>query len=116
MRLPNFEPMLATKWPQAFDDENWWFEVKWDGYRAIVGSEQGRVRARSRRGLDLLGPFPELASLDIPDGIVLDGEVTAFDSEGRPSFSLLQQRTGFGGAGTGASVGVNLVVFDLLFK
>lgn len=115
MRVPDFEPMQATKWPEAFDGEEWWFEVKWDGYRAIVGSAQGRVRARSRRGLDLLGPFPELAGLDIPDGVVVDGEVTAFDEEGRPSFSLLQRRTGFGGAGTDAAVGVNLVVFDVLF-
>lgn len=108
--------MLATRWPAAFDDEDWWFEVKWDGYRAIVGSAQGQVRARSRRGLDLLGPFPELVSLEIPDGVVVDGEVVAFDDEGRPSFSLLQRRTGFGRAGTGARVGVNLVVFDILFR
>lgn len=108
--------MLATKWPAAFDSPDWWFEVKWDGYRAIVGSENGRVRARSRRGLDLLTPFPELSSLDIPDGVVLDCEVTAFDDEGRPSFSLLQKRTGFGGSNTGAGVGVNLVAFDVLFR
>ena len=116
VRLPDFEPMLATRWPAAFDDEKWWFEVKWDGYRAVVGAANGKVRARSRRGLDLIGPFPELAGLEIPDGVVVDGEVTAFDEEGIPSFSLLQRRTGFGGAGTGASVGVNLVVFDLLFR
>ena len=108
--------MLATRWPAAFDDEDWWFEVKWDGYRAVVGSAEGKIRARSRRGLDLLGPFPELASLEIPDGVVVDGEVVVFDEEGRPSFSLLQRRTGFGGAGTGAPVGVNLVVFDILFR
>ena len=115
MRLPDFEPMLATKADRPFDDERWWFEVKWDGYRAIVGAEQGRIRARSRRGLDLLGPFPEVATVEVPDGVVVDGEIVAFDEEGRPSFSLLQRRTGFGGAGTGAKVGVNLVVFDLLF-
>ncbi len=114
-RLPDYEPMLATRWPQPFDGDDWWFEVKWDGYRALVGSQQGSVRARSRRGLDLLGPFPELASLDIPDGVVLDGEVVAFDEQGAPSFSLLQRRTGFGGAGTAAAVPVNLVVFDVLF-
>jgi bifunctional non-homologous end joining protein LigD len=96
--------MLATPWPKPFDDEDWWFEVKWDGYRAIVGSEMGRVRARSRRGLDLIGRFPELATLDVPDGVVLDGEVVAFDDGGRPSFSALQ-----------TGVGVNLVVFDVLF-
>lgn len=115
MRLPEFEPMLATKWRDPFDDDGWWFEVKWDGYRAIVGAADGVVRVRSRRGLDLAGPFPEIGVLEIPDGVVVDGEIVAFDPEGRPSFSLLQRRTGFGGAGTGARVGVNLVVFDVLF-
>ena len=108
--------MLATKWQDPFDDEDWWFEVKWDGYRAIVGAEQGQVRARSRRGLDLTGPFPELERLDVPDGVVLDGEIVAFDEDGSPSFSLLQRRTGFGGASTGARAGVNLVAFDVLFR
>jgi bifunctional non-homologous end joining protein LigD len=115
LSVPDFEPMLATRWPAAFDDPGWWFEVKWDGYRAIVSAEGGRIRARSRRGLDLTGPFPELAGLPIPDGIAVDGEVVAFDEQGRPSFSNLQRRTGFGGRGTGAEVGVNLVVFDVLF-
>lgn len=114
--LPDYEPMLATRWPEPFDDEGWWFEVKWDGYRAVVGSNQGRIRARSRRGLDLTGPFPELATLEVPDGVVIDGEIVAFDEEGRPSFSSLQRRTGFGGSGTAAPVGVNLVVFDVLFR
>jgi bifunctional non-homologous end joining protein LigD len=108
--------MLAGRRAKPFDDEKWWFEVKWDGYRAVVGSESGVVRARSRRGLDLLGPFPELRSVEIPDGVVVDGEIVAFDDDGVPSFSLLQRRTGFGGSGTGAKVGVNLVVFDILFR
>jgi bifunctional non-homologous end joining protein LigD len=115
VRLPDFEPMLASKRAEPFDDEGWWFEVKWDGYRAIVGAAHGAVKARSRRGLDLLGPFPEIGALEIPDGVVVDGEIVAFDEAGRPSFSLLQRRTGFGGRGTGARVGVNLVVFDVLF-
>lgn len=115
MRLPDFEPMLASRLVEPFDDERWWFEVKWDGYRAIVGAEDGAIRARSRRGIDLLGPFPEIASVEIPDGVVIDGEVVAFDDEGIPSFSLLQRRTGFRGSGTGARTGVNLVVFDVLF-
>lgn len=115
MRLPDYEPMLAVNRAEPFDDAGWWFEIKWDGYRAIVGAAHGVVRARSRRGLDLLGPFPELRAVEIPDGVVVDGEIVAFDDAGRPSFSLLQRRTGFGGAGTGARVGVNLVVFDVLF-
>lgn len=107
--------MLAGRRDGPFDDERWWFEVKWDGYRAIVGAAGGSIRARSRRGLDLLGPFPEVASVEIPDGVVVDSEIVAFDEAGRPSFSSLQRRTGFGGSGTGAKVGVNLVVFDVLF-
>lgn len=116
MRVPDFEPMLATRWPAAFDDPGWWFEVKWDGYRAVLAGEDGKVRARSRRGLDLTGPFPELAGLPIPDDVAVDGEVIAFDDDGRPSFSRLQQRTGFGGRATDADVGVNFVAFDLLYQ
>lgn len=113
--LPSFEPMLATRWAKPFDDEVWWFEVKWDGYRAIV-SNDGKIRVRSRRGIDLLAGFPELAELPIPEGVVVDGEIVAFDSDGRPSFSLIQRRTGFGGAGTDARVSVNFVAFDVLYR
>lgn len=112
--LPLFEPMLATKWPEPFDNDDWWFEVKWDGYRAILAND-GRVRARSRRGIDLLDGFPELAKLPLPVGAVIDGEIVAFDEAGRPSFSLIQRRTGFGGTGTGARVPVNFVAFDVLY-
>jgi bifunctional non-homologous end joining protein LigD len=48
--------------------------------------------------------------------VAVDGEVVAFDEDGKPSFSYLQQRTGFGGRGTKADVGVNFVVFDLLYR
>lgn len=106
--------MLATPVNVAFDDPGWWFEIKWDGYRAVVARDGGKIRARSRRGLDLTGPFPELESVPIPEGVAIDGEVVAFDDDGTPSFSFLQQRTGFGGRGTKADVPVNLVVFDLL--
>lgn len=116
MRLPLYEPMLATRWEAPFDSPDWWFEVKWDGYRAIVGSEEDGIWARSRRGLNLLDAFPEIGSLELAVGVVVDGEIAAFDHDGKPSFALLQRRTGFGGAGTGARVGVNLVVFDLLYR
>jgi bifunctional non-homologous end joining protein LigD len=116
LSVPDFEPMLATRWTAPFDDPGWWFEVKWDGYRAVVASDAGRIKARSRRGLDLSGPFPELTGLPLPDGVAIDGEVVAFDEEGRPSFSNLQRRTGFGGRGTKADVGINFVAFDLLYQ
>ncbi len=114
--VPAYEPMLATRWDRAFEDPEWWFEVKWDGYRAVVTSDSRGIRARSRRGLDLTDMFPELRLLPLPDGVAVDGEIVAFDEEGRPSFSLLQRRTGLGSEAPGSRVGTNLVVFDLLFE
>ena len=91
-------PMLATPTAKAFDDPDWLFEIKWDGYRAVAFIEDGRVRLVSRSQNDLTAQFPELGSL--PQFVkaqraILDGEIVALDGEGRPSFSLLQQRTGF---------------------
>lgn len=94
--------MLATTWPAAFDDPEWWFEVKWDGYRCVATTD-GTTRLRSRRGLDLGVRFPEVAALDLPAGWVLDGEIIAFDAKGRPDFSLLQ-----------AGAPTIYVVFDVL--
>jgi len=91
-------PMLATPTAKAFDDPDWLFEIKWDGYRAVAFIEDGRVRLVSRSQNDLTAQFPELGSL--PQFVkaqraILDGEIVALDGEGRPSFSLLQQRMGF---------------------
>ena len=91
-------PMLATAVSEPFDDSNWLFEIKWDGYRAIAFIDKGRLRLVSRNQNDLTPQFPELR--DLPkfvrgERIVLDGEIVALDEQGRPSFSLMQQRTGF---------------------
>ncbi len=91
-------PMLATSTAKAFNDPGWLFEIKWDGYRAVAFLEGGHVRLVSRNQNDLTAQFPELNSL--PQFVkaqraILDGEIVALDNEGRPSFSLMQQRTGF---------------------
>ncbi len=91
-------PMLATSVDKPFDKRDWLFEIKWDGYRAIAFIDEGRVRLVSRNQNDLTAQFPELAAL--PKFVkarraILDGEIVALDDEGRPSFSLMQQRTGF---------------------
>ena len=90
-------PMLATLVDRPFDDPGWLFEVKWDGYRAIVFLEAGRVRLVSRNQNDLTAQYRELG--DLPNYVrarnaVLDGEIVALDEQGRASFSLMQQRTG----------------------
>jgi bifunctional non-homologous end joining protein LigD len=90
-------PMLATLVDAPFSDSEWLYEVKWDGYRAVLFLEGGKLRLVSRNHNDLTGQYPELADLraelDARTAIV-DGEVCALDEEGRPSFSLMQQRTG----------------------
>jgi len=115
-------PMLAESIDKPFDDAEWLFEIKWDGYRAIAFVESGNVRLVSRNQNDLTGRYPELK--DLPRFVkaktaILDGEVVALDEEGRASFSLMQQRTGFrqGGhrAPANADVPVLYYAFDLLY-
>ena len=91
-------PMLATSIDYAFDNPDWVFEIKWDGYRAVAFIEDGEVRLVSRNQNNLTAQFPELADLAKSvkaESAVIDGEIVALDDEGRPSFSLMQQRTGF---------------------
>jgi bifunctional non-homologous end joining protein LigD len=91
-------PMLATPTAKAFDNPEWLFEIKWDGYRAVAFIEDGRVRLVSRSQNDLTAQFSELGTLPQfvkAERAILDGEIVALDDEGRPSFGLMQQRTGF---------------------
>jgi bifunctional non-homologous end joining protein LigD len=115
-------PMLATPVAKAFDDSDWLFEIKWDGYRAIAFIEDGRVRLVSRNQNDLTAQFLELGRLPqfvSAQRAILDGEIVALDEEGRPSFSLMQQRTGFqpGKRRLARREGVPVIydAFDLLY-
>jgi bifunctional non-homologous end joining protein LigD len=98
------EPMAATLASNPFDDPDWLFEVKWDGYRVEAVIRDGRARLFTRHGNDAATYFPSLAGaaawIDARDAVV-DGEVVALDKRGRPDFSLLQQRIS---AATGGKV------------
>src|SRR5207237_2385763 len=78
----------------AFDHPDWTWEPKLDGYRALAFIKEQGVRLKSRRGLELAA-FPrleaELAKQAV-SGMVLDGELVAFDAAGKPSFYALQNR------------------------
>jgi bifunctional non-homologous end joining protein LigD len=91
-------PMLATLADlDTFDrDDDWVFEMKWDGYRAIATVRDGAVELRSRNGLDFTPTYPELQQLAeaVEGDAVIDGEIVALDDSGRPSFGLLQTRSG----------------------
>src|SRR3954468_17436821 len=100
---PDREPMPEGIKPMAAvlsitlprDDENWAYEIKWDGVRAIAYCEAGVLRLESRTLRDITATYPELravaAEIRSP-AAVLDGEVVAFDDAGKPSFELLQSR------------------------
>lgn len=88
-------PMLAESADAAFDRAGWIWEPKLDGYRVLAFVGREGVSLRSRNGLELAASFPrlvaELAKQDV-EGMVLDGEVVAFDAEGRPAFAAMQER------------------------
>jgi bifunctional non-homologous end joining protein LigD len=86
------KPQLVAALP---DGNPWSYEVKWDGYRALLGKHGPEVWLWSRSGRSLAGKFPDIAR----DGgtlqagsCLLDGEIVALDPHGRPSFQALQNR------------------------
>ena len=114
--------MLATAIEDPFDSPDWLFEIKWDGYRAIAFLEKGALRLVSRNQNDLTAQYSDLS--DLPQAVdaksaIFDGEIVVLDEQGRPSFSLMQQRTGFRERGRRAvpkpEVPVLYYVFDLLY-
>ena len=115
------EPMLAETAEAPFRRAGWMWEPKLDGYRVLAFVEGDRVKLRSRRGLDLAGDFPQLAAelaTQSAEGMILDGEIVAFDEGGKPSFGALQARaqlkTERERARADRDVPVVLFCFDLL--
>jgi bifunctional non-homologous end joining protein LigD len=86
--------MLASLAREIPMGGGWQFELKWDGYRAIGAVNGGRVQLLSRNGNSLTDRFPgvtaDLAAVAAGKSLVVDGEVCALDSAGRPSFSAMQ--------------------------
>jgi bifunctional non-homologous end joining protein LigD len=90
-----YRPMLATLTEELPHGEEWEFEPKWDGYRAVGYVRGGEPKLLSRNGNDLTERFESVAkelvkALRTPDAVV-DGEVVALDAAGRSSFSAMQQ-------------------------
>jgi bifunctional non-homologous end joining protein LigD len=89
-------PMLARATNDVPRPESEWaFELKWDGVRAIAYVRPGRLRLESRNQREITDSYPEIRGLLRNLGMreaVLDGEIVAFDDNGRPSFERLQRR------------------------
>ncbi|WP_312994401.1 DNA ligase D [Chryseobacterium flavum] len=103
--------MLAKLSEKAFDDQDWVFEIKWDGYRAIADLSNDQPLFYSRNGISFLSKFSKVAQdfLLQKQHMILDGEIVAYDENGRPSFQLLQQ------IGDNPNLALVYQVFDLLW-
>ncbi|MGA7835153.1 MAG: non-homologous end-joining DNA ligase, partial [Acidimicrobiales bacterium] len=91
----HIKPMLALAGELPSSDSGWAYEFKWDGVRAMVYVEGGRVRALTRNDKSLTSTFPELHDIGLYLGsrsAILDGEIVALDKNNRPSFSTLSRR------------------------
>jgi bifunctional non-homologous end joining protein LigD len=115
-------PMLARAGRLPPDDEDWAFEIKWDGVRAITYWQPGELRIESRNLNDVSARYPELRALGPELGsreAVLDGEIVAFDEDGRPSFERLQRRMHVASPSAIRQFAneepVSYVIFDLLY-
>jgi bifunctional non-homologous end joining protein LigD len=94
-------PMLAESTDAPFHRDGWMWEPKLDGYRVLAFIDEHGVRLRSRRGLELAPQFPKLCAElaeQAVHGMILDGEIVAFDAAGKPSFGALQERAQLKGA------------------
>ena len=80
--------MLAKQTDTPFNDKNWIFEIKWDGYRTIAEIEKGKVKVYSRKG----NSFNDIYNLVVQElekilmDAVLDGKIVVTDKEGKHDF------------------------------
>ena len=96
MTLPQVQPIIPIWRKEPFDDPDWLFDFKYDGFRAVCYLERGRCRFISRNG-NVLSRFEALgdqvAAVLGVDNAIIDGEVIAADETGRPQFYELIRRT-----------------------
>jgi bifunctional non-homologous end joining protein LigD len=88
----HIKPMLAQTSDEPFDDEQWLFEMKYDGYRAIAEKKGNAISLYSRNGISYHEKFSHIVSSlrKFPGDVVLDGEVAVVDKDGRPHFQWIQ--------------------------
>lgn len=103
--------MLAIPAEEPFNDENWLFEIKWDGYRALAGINDGEVNLYSRRNNSFNKKFPSIVSSlkSLNKEMILDGEIVVLNKDGRADFHSLQNYNKTEGGG------LVYFVFDILY-
>jgi bifunctional non-homologous end joining protein LigD len=120
--LDRIAPMLARSGNLPRDEEAYGFEVKWDGIRTVLFCDHGHLTLQGRNFTDFTPRYPEVRELARELGarrLVMDGEVVAFDDEGRPSFERLQTRMHLASDSAVRrrmrDTPVTYVIFDLLY-
>ncbi len=110
-------PMLATAGPLP-RGPGWCYEFKWDGVRVLSDFAGGPPRLYARSGATVTLAYPEIATLDLPPGTLLDGEMVVLNTAGRPSFTALAERMHVREPARAARLAVTLpvtyMIFDLL--
>jgi len=106
----HIDPMLCTLVKEAPENEEYLFELKWDGYRIVSKVEDGVVRMNSRSGLDYTRKYPLISEAlqNLNHDLMIDGEVVVLNDEGKPDFDTLQLYNG-------KRTPIKYVVFDLLY-
>jgi DNA ligase D-like protein (predicted ligase) len=89
------EPMLARPSDKPPDSEDYFYEMKWDGIRALISMDEGEIRIHGRNGLDVTAQFPELVnpenSFRAANGL-FDGEIVCLEADGKPNFRNVLSR------------------------
>jgi bifunctional non-homologous end joining protein LigD len=116
------KPMMARSGKLPPREQQFGFEVKWDGIRVVAFCDHGHIELQGRNLRDFTSRYPEVRELAQSLGsrrVVLDGEIVAFDDEGRPSFERLQARMHLASDSAVRrrmrDIPATYVIFDLLY-
>ena len=117
--LPQVLPMLAVA-AEPFDSPEYCFEIKYDGVRALAAVDEAGWQLWGRERADYTARYPELDVLHrLPAGTLVDGELVAFDADGRPDLPRLLRRHGLTDAWRIRQArhwcSVRYMLFDLLY-
>ena len=117
----NWEPMKLKEIDKPFNSNDYIFELKFDGIRAIIFASKDNIKIQSRNRQDLTFLFPELDTIKnlVDKNVIFDGEIVAFEND-RYSFSKIQKRLHLKSKDkilrASKEDPITFVVFDILYE
>lgn len=91
MLFTPIKPMLLGMWHEAFDDDRYIFEPKWDGWRILLHKDGERVEAYTRHGNRVTDKFPELQAAGAAIRAYAAGAVPGADGDWQPAARYVQR-------------------------